>query len=222
MAPFGTIYSYPGNFRVQRVQVAGEFNGLEVVLDPTFEMRKTNTTPEFLAKFPLGKVPAFEGADGFCITEGAAIAHYVASAGPKASQLVGTSDVKTAALINQWSAFADSELIPNVLGAAVMTVYKFRPFDQTTYDSHVDNLVRALKRLNSALGGGQQYLVGSTVTLADIMVFGPLAAASKFLIDDAIRKEVPAVAKYLDELSALPEFAKHFGALEKVATRVTA
>lgn len=184
-------------------------------------MRKTNTTPEFLAKFPLGKVPAFEGADGFCLTEGAAIAQYVASAGPRASQLLGTSDPKTAALVAQWSAFADSELIPNVLGAAMMTLYKFRPFDQATFDNHVNNLVRALKRLEAALGGSQQYLVGSTVTLADIMVFGPLAAGSKFLIDDAIRKEVPAVAKYLDHLAALPEFAKHFGALDKVATRVT-
>ncbi|KAH7026615.1 glutathione S-transferase [Microdochium trichocladiopsis] len=222
MAPFGTIYSYPGNFRVQRAQIAGEFNGLEVVLAPDFEMRKTNTTPEFLAKFPLGKVPAFEGADGFCLSEGAAIAQYVAASGPKAAQLLGTADVKTQALIAQWVAFADAELTNNALGAAMMTLYKFRPFDQAAYDTSANGMLRALKRLEVALGGSQQYLVGSTVTLADIMVFGPLAFASKFLIDDAMRDEVPTVAKYLDALAALPEFAKVCGTLEKVQTRITA
>lgn len=184
-------------------------------------MRKTNATPEFLAKFPLGKVPAFEGADGFCLSEGAAIAYYVASAGPRADQLLGTTDVKTAALVMQWSAFADAEIVPAALGVAMMTRYKFRPFDQSTFDTHVANMVRALKRIEVALSGSSKYLVGSTVTLADIMVFGPLAFASAFLIDDAMRAEVPHVAKYLDELAALPEFVKVFGTVEKVQTRIT-
>lgn len=204
-----------------QAQVAGEFNSLEVVLDPSFEMRKTNATPDFLAKFPLGKVPAFEGADGFCITEGAAIAQYVAAAGPKAAQLLGTTDLKTAALINQWVAFADAELTAAAGGVARMTFFKFQPFDQATFDMHAGNMLRALKRLEVALGGSSRFLVGSTVTLADIMVFGPLFMASKFLIDDAMRSECPSVAKYMDELAALPEFSKHFGTVEKVQTRIT-
>lgn len=67
MAPFGTIYTYPGNFRVHRAQVIAALNGLELNI-PEFAMGVTNKTPEFLAKFPLAKVPAFEGADGFCLT----------------------------------------------------------------------------------------------------------------------------------------------------------
>jgi elongation factor 1-gamma len=35
-----------------------------------------NKKPEFLAKFPHGKIPAFEGSDGFKLFEGAAIARY--------------------------------------------------------------------------------------------------------------------------------------------------
>ena len=35
-----------------------------------------NKKPEFLAKFPHGKIPAFEGADGFKLTETPAIARY--------------------------------------------------------------------------------------------------------------------------------------------------
>ena len=36
----------------------------------------TNKTPEFLAKFASGKVPAFESKDGFTLFEGTAIARY--------------------------------------------------------------------------------------------------------------------------------------------------
>ena len=35
-----------------------------------------NKKPEFLAKFPHGKIPAFEGSDGFKLFEGTAIARY--------------------------------------------------------------------------------------------------------------------------------------------------
>lgn len=43
---------------------------------PEYKHFVTNSTPEWLAKFPLGKVPAFEGVDGFRLTEGIAIARY--------------------------------------------------------------------------------------------------------------------------------------------------
>ena len=36
----------------------------------------TNKTPEFVAKFASGKVPAFESKDGFTLFEGTAIARY--------------------------------------------------------------------------------------------------------------------------------------------------
>jgi elongation factor 1-gamma len=69
--------------------IVADMSGLEIEL-PTFTMRETNRTPEFLSKFALGKVPAFEGADGFCITESIAIATYIAKSGPKADQLLGS------------------------------------------------------------------------------------------------------------------------------------
>jgi len=35
-----------------------------------------NKKADFLAKFPLGKIPAFEGPDGFKLTEGIPIARF--------------------------------------------------------------------------------------------------------------------------------------------------
>jgi glutathione S-transferase len=41
-----------------------------------------NKTPEFLAKFPHGQIPAFEGKDGFLLFEGVAICQYCESSPP--------------------------------------------------------------------------------------------------------------------------------------------
>jgi elongation factor 1-gamma len=40
---------------------------------------ETNKTPAFTSKFPHGKIPAWDGKDGFKLFEGLAIARYCAS-----------------------------------------------------------------------------------------------------------------------------------------------
>src|SRR5689334_13462473 len=75
---------------------------------PDFTYGTTNKTPEYLAKFPLGKIPAFEGADGFLLTEGNAIGCYIAESAPSAekrAQLLGR-DVHERARVQQWMWFA--------------------------------------------------------------------------------------------------------------------
>lgn len=182
-----------------------------------FQMRVTNATPDFLSKFPMGKVPAFEGADGFCVSEGAAICQYIARSGPKAAQLLG-ADAKTEAKITQWNYFAETEIIPNVLPPAIMVLMKLMPFDEARYEKCAADTLRALKAMEAALKGGKKYLVGDQLTLADIMVAGPIFAASKFLIDAEMRKDIPSVVAWLQGLAALPEF-KPLGELVLCETR---
>ena len=55
---------------------------------------ETNKSAEFLKKFPLGKVPAFEGSDGLTLTESNAIAYYVAN-----DELRGGSDATARAQV---------------------------------------------------------------------------------------------------------------------------
>ena len=71
----GKIYGQEHNPRVVRSLAAAKFNGLElerVNVQPPSDTQK----PEFLAKFPVGKVPAFEGSDGFLLCESRAIVEY--------------------------------------------------------------------------------------------------------------------------------------------------
>jgi len=226
MAPFGKIWTYPNNFRAQRVHAVAALNGLLIETPADFKIGVTNRTPEFLAKFPLGKVPAFELADGsFCLTEAQAIAFFVAESGPKAGQLVGEpGDTQTRGLIGQWACFAEHELANNVTLPLLMTVSKMRPFDPERYAFHEAGLLRALKRLNVALDAaarrGSSYLVGDRLSLADVMVLGPLQLATKFLLDAEMRAEVPAVEPYLRGLLEVPELKEAFGELVLCETRV--
>ncbi|KAH8655240.1 glutathione S-transferase [Xylariales sp. PMI_506] len=222
MAPFGTVYSYPGNFRVQRAQVAAALNGHEITLEPAFQMGVTNRSPEFLAKFPMGRVPVFEGADGFCLAEGAAICQYLAASGPKADQLLGAaSDPKTRGLIAQWSFFAENELAANWGPIAGMVHWKYAPFDEKRYSVQEAAVERALRRLDLAVKG-KKFLVGDALTVADIMVAGALVTPLQFLIDAEMRSSVaPETTRWLEGLWAeVPEFKTFFGELTKVDTRV--
>lgn len=200
--------------------VAG-INGLEVPLDESFKMGETNRTPEFLAKFPMGKVPALECADGFCLAESGAIAGYLAGQGPAAEQLLGpVTDAKTRAKIAEWSLFSEVEISSSIMPPFVMAVLKIIPFMEKAYDFHTGNLARAVKRVEATVKGGKQFLVGDHLTLADIMVGSPLIFALSFVFDAEMRKDVPETVRYLQALAAMPEFQKVFGDLKMVETRV--
>ena len=74
---------------------------------PDFVMGKTNASTEFLSKFPTGKVPAFETADGSQqLFESNAIAMFLANA-----QLRGKSKEHQAE-VQQWIGFAENEILP--------------------------------------------------------------------------------------------------------------
>ena len=60
MPLFGEISTYPNNSRVQKSLIAAKYNGLEVK-EKIVNFGVDNKTKEFLAKFPLGKLPVFEG-----------------------------------------------------------------------------------------------------------------------------------------------------------------
>lgn len=186
-------------------------------------MGETNKTPEFLAKFPLGKVPALECADGFCMADGAAICQYLARMGPKAEQLLGNADdPKTQARISEWSFFSEGELISNFLPPAIMVFLKLAPFDETSYNKHLSNIERACGRIETALEGGKKYLVGDTVTLADIMVGGVLIPLFKTFADAEMRKNIPSTVAYVQNLADMEEFKNVYGALEMCETRARA
>lgn len=70
-----TIHTVPQSFRTAKALIAAQYNGVQVNVPADFQMGVTNRTPEFLAKFPAGTVPAMEDGD-FYLNESSGIAYY--------------------------------------------------------------------------------------------------------------------------------------------------
>lgn len=59
-----------------QIRAVAALGGLSVDLPANYVHYEDNKKPEYLAKFPHGKIPALETTDGFKLFEGAAIARY--------------------------------------------------------------------------------------------------------------------------------------------------
>lgn len=78
-----------------QIKSVAAIGGLELEIVADYKHFEDNKKPEFLAKFPHGKIPALEGSNGFNLTEGAAIARYRASSlppNPRSLDVIGNDE----------------------------------------------------------------------------------------------------------------------------------
>ncbi|OAF99044.1 uncharacterized protein CC84DRAFT_1223337 [Paraphaeosphaeria sporulosa] len=160
MAPFGTLHTTTTflHARVTKILAAANLNGLDVQVEPNFQYGITNKTPAYLAKFPHGKIPAFETPTGFYLAEASAIAFYIADSGPLRDQLLGRTP-EDRALVQMWVGFADSGLWVDggaILGPMLGTV----GYNAEDVAFHDTQFMRCLRRLEEHLAGeGKVWLV---------------------------------------------------------------
>ena len=64
------------SFSPLQLKAVAAWLGLPLDAPSSFVFGESNKSPEYLAKFPHGKIPAFEGSDGFTLFETQAIARY--------------------------------------------------------------------------------------------------------------------------------------------------
>ena len=208
----GTLYgpSPPNNSKISKCVVASKYAGIEVKQIPEFEVSKHAKEESYLKKFPLGEIPAFEGSDGLLLTESSAIACYFAS---QCDYLLG-NDVKEKAQILRYVFFVESQI--NSFNPALL----YPIFGLTTYNEEMAKIVQpryenALKVLNDEIGS-KKFLVGNSITLADIVVYCDLFNHFKHLIHSALQQKLPNLKRYFEVLSK----EKHFdiqGKLEFVS-----
>ncbi|KAI8368695.1 hypothetical protein BD560DRAFT_398457 [Blakeslea trispora] len=208
MAPIGTIKSYPTNPRVAKALITAEYSGAEVNTE-AFDISK-DKSPEFLNKFPLGKVPVFESAE-VNLFESSAIAYY-AAAQKENNPILGTSAVEKAEVL-QWVLFAENEIAAN-LGTWVYPLLGYIPYMKPNVDAGIEKVKRALGALNKVLER-KTYLVGESVSFADINVVTALVLGFTTVFDKAFRAEFKNVTRYFTTLIAKAQFAKHLGEKEE-------
>merc|ERR1712055_1019320 len=177
----GTLFTYPDNFRAQKAEIAAKYSGAKLTVSKDFKFGETNKSADFLKKFPLGKVPAFEGSDGELLTESNAIAYYVAN-----EELRGGTDAASRAQVVQWMGMADNDILPAAC-TWVFPTMGIMQFNKNATDRAKEDIKAALKTLNDHLLT-RTFLVGERVTLADIAVACTLLNLYKHVLDSAFRK----------------------------------
>jgi len=186
--------------------IAARYNGLEVEVPTDFTM-ESSKSPEYLKKFPTGKVPAFEGADGFTLFESSAIAYYVA-AYKENTDLLGAT-VAERALVQQWILFADNELSNNWSGW-FGPLMGYRPYLKPSVDDAIEKIKRAMDVLNKVLLH-QTYLVGEKISFADICVASSLIHPFKVVFDKEFRAQYKNVNRYFNTVVNQPHFKAVYG-----------
>merc|ERR1711863_225968 len=177
----GTLFTYPDNFRAQKAEIAAKYSGAKLTVSKDFKFGETNKSAEFLKKFPLGKVPAFEGSDGTLLTESNAIAYYVAN-----EELRGGSDAAARAQVVQWMSMADSDILPAAC-TWVFPTMGIMQFNKNATERAKEDVKTALKSLNDHLLT-RTFLVGERLSLADIAVATTMLSLYKQVLDPAFRK----------------------------------
>ncbi|XP_017967721.1 elongation factor 1-gamma [Drosophila navojoa] len=176
----GTLYTYPENFRAYKALIAAQYSGAKVKVAEDFKFGESNKSAEFLKKFPFGKVPAFETADGKYLSESNAIAYFLAN-----EQLRGGKCPFAQAEVLQWTSFADNEILP-VSCAWVFPLLGIMPQQKNANVKQDAEVV--LQRLNKKLLD-VTYLVGERITLADIVVFASLLHLYQYVLEPSVRRD---------------------------------
>ena len=161
----GTLYTYPENWRAFKALIAAQYSGAQVRLlsaPPHFHFGQTNRIPELLCKFPAGKVPAFEGDDGFCVLESNAIAYYVSN------EELRESTPEAAAQVVQWVSFTDSDIVP-LASTWVFPTLGIMHHNKQARENAKEEVRRILGLLDAHLKT-RTFLMGERMTLADITV----------------------------------------------------
>lgn len=201
----GTLYTFPGNFRAYKAQIAAQYSGAQVTIagDDKFKMNDTNRSEEYLKKFPTGKVPAFENDAGVHLFESNAIAHFLAN-----DQLRGKTPVEQAQIL-QWIEYGEREINP----ASATLVYPcmgIMQFNKQNHERAKEELQHILQVLNNYLRT-RTYLVGERITLADIAVACDLLLLFQWIIEHSLRESYPHVTRWFSTLIHQKEFQAVLG-----------
>lgn len=167
--------------------------GIAVPMERVRIMRREHKSPEFLAKNPLGQVPALELDDGTVITESIAICRYFEELYPEPA-LFGR-DALERAQIEMWLRRAEFRLwspMTQVWINADPRTASVNPHQFADFGGHNRKIVAAaMAWFDTVLGDGRQFLAGSNYSMADIVLLCGIDFA-KF-----VEMEMPEEASHL-------------------------
>ncbi|KAG6809684.1 hypothetical protein H0H92_015159, partial [Tricholoma furcatifolium] len=179
------------------IRAVAALGGVQIQRPTSFEPYVDIKKPEYLSKFPHGKIPALEQPDGFKLFEGVVVARYLASLAPD-SGLLG-KDAKEAALVEQWMHLTEVEVDINTNLIAQLVHGFFKPYNKSIHDVFLERQRRALKTLNEHLATCTSgFFVGECITLADIYIATQIRRAAGVNFDAAARAEFAHLTRHME------------------------
>ncbi len=172
-------------------------------LDEPYELmvitQEEGSGEEHHARHPLGRVPVLDDGEGF-VFESAAICLHLADMHPQAA-LAPAPGTHERALVYQWACFAPAELEPPLIEAAV----------QAQQDP--ERAAKARERFDAAIAavaealGEDEYLVGASFSVADVMIGTALAFTQRV----GFAEDLPAnLQQYTARLTERAAFQRAF------------
>ncbi|KAL2132797.1 hypothetical protein VTI74DRAFT_3366 [Chaetomium olivicolor] len=206
---FGTLYTRPFNPRSTAILAIAKAANLPLEL---VAITSSQEAPDSYRKLnPLGKIPTLVTAKGFVLPECIAIALYITSQDEKTTLLGSTKE--DYASILRWMSFANSEILFS-LGGWFNPLIGRAPFIQEEVDGHMNATLHKLQILEDHLAAKEDegpYLVGDSLSLADLFVTGIVAGAFMFFLDGEWREKHPKCTAWFKGVHELPMFVEVAG-----------
>ena len=201
-----TLYGVALSPFVRKVRVALAEKGVDYDLEPVMPMPPHNSTPEYRAISPLGKVPAYRDGD-FAISDSSVILQYLERAHPEPSLL--PSDPKECARALWFEELGDTRLVENVgpifFNRMVKPNLMNEEPDQAAIEAALENLPPLFDYLEGQLGE-DGFLMGDRFTVADIGV-GTVLRQFQIAGESVDASRWPKLAAYSERVLARPSFA---------------
>jgi elongation factor 1-gamma len=178
----------------------------KVTVEEVFVNDEEAKSKEFKQKSLTGKFPFLETEEG-SIFESAAIARYLARKNPESK--IGGANAFEQAQIDQWIDFSISSAAPH-MRIIYASVFGLGPVDMDIFNNAVKDLKEALKVVNTHLQG-KEFLVGNTLTIADLVLTAYLVIPFQVALDPGFRKAMPNVTSWFEKTIKLPEVVRRFG-----------
>eukprot|EP00331_Platyophrya_macrostoma_P029559 CAMPEP_0176448402 /NCGR_PEP_ID=MMETSP0127-20121128/25745_1 /TAXON_ID=938130 /ORGANISM="Platyophrya macrostoma, Strain WH" /LENGTH=214 /DNA_ID=CAMNT_0017835311 /DNA_START=34 /DNA_END=675 /DNA_ORIENTATION=- len=198
------LYVHPGCPNCWKILAISEFVGCSDCL--VFLTAEDQKNENYLEVNPHGTAPTLLTSKG-SIYESNAILRTLARAHPD-KHLYGKSSLEKAR-VDQWLDWTSNELAGAVNGTHG-AVTGAKPCDQKTFDANLETLKKKLQVLEEHLSH-HQFLVGDSVTIADIALVCRIRGAVGTICDAEFRKGYPNFFNYFHAISNLPELLKALG-----------
>lgn len=196
------LYHWPMSHNARKARALARYLGIDVEEIALSMQDMEHKADAFLAINPMGQVPAIKD-DDYTVWEANAVLIYLAA--QSQNDLLGHS-AREWGHITQWMTWQSVELSPVVVLLHIENYFKrargIAP-DEAKRDAAMNRLRPLLAILDAKLGG-DNYLIGNRLTVADFAVAGDFthAANAGFPLSD-----FPNVARWLMGLEALPAWA---------------